>query len=175
MKITRFLAAASIAALLGLGAAAFAGQQYPDASDNSSIGSAVMKYVTPQGRAQQVSSLLSHTSTAVESGHVFLSQSGGNANNFYGGQVNTHASSVWVFLIDGTSIPANGTLGGCGDSVHASGCVAKWWQVAANSTISIDAAFGPIGLQNGAVLVCSSTGDFTLTLSATCLFSGDVQ
>jgi hypothetical protein len=55
MKITRFAAAASVAALLALGVAAYAGQQYPAADDNSSIGSVIMQWLNGSSKGVPVS------------------------------------------------------------------------------------------------------------------------
>lgn len=51
MKIPRFAAAVSLAALLAAGSVALATQQYPSADDSSSIGSVVMQCAV-NGRAQ---------------------------------------------------------------------------------------------------------------------------
>ncbi len=113
----------------------------------------------------------SKTTTTAAASSLVLKASAGN---FYGAQVNTGASAVWVLLVDGTADAGNGAVSGCGTGAHAAGCVAKWWQVPANSTLGVSAA-PPIAMTTGAVLVCSSTGPFTETQSATCTFSGEVQ
>lgn len=112
------------------------------------------------------------TSTAVESGHVMKNKPG----TVSGFQVsNTNASARWVMLINATAVPSNGALIGC-TFAQTSGCVAKWYQIGASSTIGVSWSPGPpLQLGVGVVLVCSSTGPFTLTLAADCAFSGEIN
>ncbi len=97
-----------------------------------------------------------------------------SAGNFYGAQVNTGASAVWVYLLDVTADPGNGALVGCGTGAHAAGCIVRWYQVPANTTFPIGES-PPLAMTNGVVLVCSSTGPFTETQSATCEISGEAK
>lgn len=99
-------------------------------------------------------------SAALESSHV-LKSAGGSLYDF---QVNTGGTAVWVMVFDLSSAPSNGTV-----------TPVKWYQVAINSTLSVNFDAGPILFQNGITMVCSSTGPFTLTLTSTCVFSGEVK
>ena len=85
--------------------------------------------------------------------------------NVIGFQVNSGGAAVWVMLFDSATVPADGTV-----------TPKKLYQLPANSTLTSSWSPGPfLALANGAVLVCSSTGPFTKTASATCAFSGEVQ
>lgn len=116
------------------------------------------------------------TASAVESSHVFKSTGPSNAIDF---QVNnTSSSSVWVMMFDAPSAPAGGgaAIVGCTNQISARPCVAKWYQLAANSTIGVTWSPGPFtNLLTGQTVVCSSTGPFTLTYSANCTFSGEAM
>jgi len=116
------------------------------------------------------------TATAVESSHVFKASGPSAAVDF---QVNnTSGSSLWVMLIDGAVAPtgAGAAIAGCTTAATARPCVAKWYQIGANSTIGVSWSPGPyVWLQTGQVVACSSTGPFTLTYSANCTFSGEAM
>jgi hypothetical protein len=99
-------------------------------------------------------------STALESSRVLLKNNG----VVLGFQVNTTSVAVWVMLFDLSSVPADGAV-----------TPLKWYQVPANQTLGVSWTLDSMGVNNGAVLVCSSTGPFTKTASATCTFSGEVQ
>lgn len=113
------------------------------------------------------------TSSAVESSHVFKTTAG----TVSGFQVNnTNAASRWVMVFSASAAPSNGAKTGCGTTSQTSGCVAKWYQVAGNSTLAVSWSPGPpLLLANGIVVACSSTGPFTLTLAADCTFSGETN
>lgn len=109
-------------------------------------------------------------SAAVESSHTFK-VGAATAIDF---QVNSGASALWIMLFDSSTVPTNGTVSGCANQAAARPCIAKWYQVAANSTIGVTWSPGPfLALQTGQVVVCSTTGPFTLTLSSTCVISGE--
>ena len=114
------------------------------------------------------------TASAVESSHVFKATGPSTAVDF---QVNnTSGSTLWVMLFDAASAPTGGgaAVTGCTNAAASRPCVAKWYQIGANSTIGVTWAAGPfLQLQSGQVLACSSTGPFTLTYSANCVFSGE--
>lgn len=116
------------------------------------------------------------TASAVESSHVFKATGPSTVVDF---QVNnTTASALWVMLFDAATAPTGGgaAVTGCTTPAASRPCVAKWYQVAANSTISVTWTAGPfLQLQTGQVVVCSSTGPFTLTYSANCTFSGEAM
>jgi hypothetical protein len=116
------------------------------------------------------------SATAVESSHVFDSSGPSTAIDF---QVNnTSGSSLWVMLFDAATPPTGGgaVVTGCTNAAATRPCVAKWYQIGANSTIGVTWAPGPfLKLQTGQVVVCSSTGPFTLTYSANCTFSGEAM
>jgi hypothetical protein len=116
------------------------------------------------------------TSTAVESNHVFKASGPSAAVDF---QVNnTSGSALWVMLIDGAVAPtgAGAAIAGCATAATVRPCVAKWYQIGANSTIGVSWSPGPyVWLQTGQVVACSSTGPFTLTYSANCTFSGEAM
>jgi hypothetical protein len=114
----------------------------------------------------------SKSSTALESSHAYCSA----GCNFYGGEVVSTSISGWAMLIDGTAAPSAGALVGCGDTAHATGCVAKWWPIQTGpSVLGIAPGIVPIALTNGAVLIFSSTGPFVNTASATAVFSGEFK
>lgn len=116
------------------------------------------------------------TATAVESSHIFKASGPSTAVDF---QVNnTSGSTVWVMLFDAATPPtgSGASVTGCTNQASARPCVAKWYQIAANSTIGVTWSSGPfLQLLTGQVIVCSSTGPFTLTYSANCTFSGEAM
>ena|ERR1700731_1295171 len=132
---------------------------------------------TPGNQASCGTSIQPQASaTAVESSHVFKTSGPSAAVDF---QVNnTSGSTLWVMLIDGATPPAGSgaAIAGCSAANTARPCVAKWYQIGANSTIGVSWAPGPfVWLQTGQVVVCSSTGPFTLTYSVNCTFSGEAM
>ena len=116
------------------------------------------------------------TNSAVESSHTLKTTGPSTLVDF---QVsNTSASVVWVMVFDATTPPTGGgaAVTGCTTTSSSRPCVAKWYQVSAASTIAVSWAPGPFPqLQTGVVIGCSSTGPFTLTYSANCVFSGEAQ
>ncbi len=116
------------------------------------------------------------TASAVESSHVFKASGPSTAVDF---QVNnTSATALWVMLFDATTAPTGGgaAVAGCSNAAAARPCVAKWYQIGANSTLGVSWSSGPfLQLQTGQVLACSSTGPFTLTYSANCTFSAEAM
>lgn len=116
------------------------------------------------------------TASAVESSHVFKTSGPSTAVDF---QVNnTSASVVWVMLFDAAVAPTGGgaAVTGCTNAAAARPCVAKWYQLGANSTIGVTWSPGPfVWLLTGQVVACSSTGPFTLTYSVNCTFSGEAM
>lgn len=114
------------------------------------------------------------SASAVESSHV-MKASPGTVTGF---QVNnTNAAARWVFLLNATSAPSNGALVGCANAAPSTPpCVAKFYQIGATSTIGVSWSPGPpLFLDAGIVLMCSSTGPFTLTAAADCTFSGEIN
>ena len=116
------------------------------------------------------------TASAVESSHVFKATGPSTAIDF---QVNnTTSSALWVMLFDATTPPpgAGAAVTGCTTVASSRPCVAKWYQIGSGSTMGVSWAGGPLlHLQTGQVVVCSSTGPFTLTYSANCTFSGEAM
>lgn len=114
------------------------------------------------------------SSTAIESSHVFKATGPSTAVDF---QVNnTSGSTLWVMLFDAASAPtgSGAAVAGCATAATARPCVAKWYQIGANSTIGVTWSPGPfLNLSAGQVIACSSTGPFTLTYSANCTFSAE--
>lgn len=86
----------------------------------------------------------------------------GSAGAFYGAQVNSTSAAEWVMLFNATVLPSNGAV-----------TPVAWWQVAANSTLSISEGIG-LSLSTGIVLGCSTSGPFTLTASTLCTFGSGV-
>lgn len=116
------------------------------------------------------------TASSIESSHVFKASGPSTAVDF---QVNnTSASTLWVMLFDAATPPtgSGAAVSGCTNAAASRPCVAKWYQIGANSTIGVTWSSGPfVSLQTGQVVVCSSTGPFTLTYSANCTFSGEAM
>jgi hypothetical protein len=99
-------------------------------------------------------------STAAEASHVFKAGPGWLPEF----QVNSGAVSVWVMLFNAVAAPGDGAV-----------TPVKWYQLPAASTLGV--SFTPVALQftTGITAVCSTTGPFTKTATATCTFSGEVQ
>lgn len=116
------------------------------------------------------------TASAVESSHVFKAS---GPSTVVGFQVNnTSAGSLWIMVFDAAAPPTGGgaVVTGCSTLAAARPCVAKWYQIGANSTIGVTWSPGPfVALQTGQVVTCSSTGPFTLTYSSNCVFSGEAM
>jgi hypothetical protein len=115
------------------------------------------------------------TATAAEGSHVFKSTGQATLVDF---QVNSGATAVWVMVLDAAVAPtgSGAAIAGCTTATTARPCVAKWYQLAINSTLNVTWAPGPFPqLQTGLVLACSSTGPFTITYSTTCTFSAEAM
>lgn len=123
----------------------------------------------------------SGVSTGQESGHI-LKASPGVLEDLQITNWSTSAG-VTVMLLDTTAIPSNGTIATCtGTPAQTSPCIMKWYGVGVAPSTSqpatVTASWQPgpwLHYLNGLVVVCSSTGPMTLTLTATCTFSGEVQ
>jgi len=120
-------------------------------------------------------------STAQESGHLFKNSEGVTA----GFQVNNFltANGLQIFALDANAIPSNSTLATCtGLASQPTPCIMKTYGIAAapsssqSATLGANWAPGPnLHYYSGFVLVCSSTAPPTLTLSANCMFSAEIE
>lgn len=99
-------------------------------------------------------------STALEASRV-LKPAGGL---LYGFQVNTTTLSTWVVVLDTRTAPSNGAI-----------TPVKWYQPAANSTMTVYFGPNPLQMLTGITVACSTTGPFTFTATATCTISGETQ
>ena len=117
--------------------------------------------------------MLPQVSSAIENSHIFKS----TASTVVDFQVNnTSGSAIWVMVFDAATLPSAGTVTGCTVASSSRPCVAKWYQVAANTTLGVSWNPGPYpSLQVGQILVCSSTGPYTLTYTTSCIFSGEAM
>lgn len=80
---------------------------------------------------------------------------------FYGANITAVATAGYLMLFDAAAAPIDGTV-----------TPTKVWVVAANSSLEIGYENG-LTMALGAVLVFSSTGPFTKTVSATAFMSGE--
>lgn len=122
-------------------------------------------------------------STVAETGHLTKASAG----VLVGFQVNNWSTSagLTVMALDATAVPSNGTLAVCSytnGTANTNPCIMKWYGVppalssSQPGTLGVNWAPGPfLHFQNGLVFVCSTTGPTTLTLSANCTFSAEVQ
>lgn len=99
-------------------------------------------------------------SAAAEGSHI-LKAAQGYLNGF---SATTGAAAGYVMLIDSATVPADG-------AVTPKFC----YQVPANTTISETWGAYPAVFNNGIVIVFSTTGCFTKTISATAFFSAQTQ
>lgn len=100
-------------------------------------------------------------SGAAESSHVLKASAG----NFYSAYITTGATAGFFMIDDSATAKSNGAI----TPMH---CI----QVAANSSASISTRGGPPDVfPTGITALFSTTGCFTLTLSATAFFSGSVK
>lgn len=123
----------------------------------------------------------SGVSTTAESGHIIKASQG----VLIGLQLNNWDTSAGktVMLLDATAVPSNGTIATCtGLQSQTSPCIIKWYGVPAAPSAAQPATVGAtwqpgpfVHFLNGLVAVCSSTGPTTLTLSAQCTFSAEIQ
>jgi hypothetical protein len=98
-------------------------------------------------------------STAVAASQILCS----GQCNVAGFEVTTGASAGWVLLFDQNTVPGDGAV-----------TPVKFWQLAINTTLTV-AWHWAVRMNNGAVLVFSTTGPFTKTASATATFSGEAR
>ncbi len=103
--------------------------------------------------------LASVVSSAAENGHVLKASAG----NLYGLDVSSGASAGYVLIFNSTTIPSNGAV-----------TPIKAYPIAANSAIGLSWSPVPLYFSTGISVAFSTTGPFTLTLSATAFFSGEV-
>lgn len=96
--------------------------------------------------------------TTVAAGSIILKASAGN---LYGVNATSGASAGYLLVYDSATVPADGTT-----------TPRKTYVMAANSTIAFDFDI-PLRFAAGIVLVFSTTGPFTKTISATAFLSGD--
>jgi hypothetical protein len=167
--LERWLPLLGLAALLALLLALPAGaqQQVVPCALNVSHSSAACE-IAPSG-----------ISTATESGRVVKTGGGiliaANLNNW------NASAGVTVMALDAAAVPANGTLSVCSGVANANPCVLKWIGIPSAPSASQPSTAniswpGPfLHFLNGLVFVCSSTGPTTLTLTAECTFSAEVQ
>jgi len=127
---------------------------------------------TPMGGGCSTTALPLGTVSAAESSRLFKTKPG----TVSGFQINnTSASARWVMVFNATAAEANGAKVGC-TVAQTAPCVLKWYQVGGSSTVGVSWSPGPpLVFNNGLWMACSSTGPFTLTLAADCVFSGEIN
>ena len=117
--------------------------------------------VAPQASTVQPSSSatgLTRVQSATAAGSLVVKASAGN---LYGYNVAAGASAGYLLIFDAPTAPADGTV--TPKIVHA---------IAANASIQVDRDI-PIAFTTGIVMVFSTTGPFTKTISATAFLAGD--
>jgi hypothetical protein len=115
------------------------------------------------------------TSTATEGSHVFKASGPVTLVDF---NVNNGAGAAWVMVVDAATAPtgSGAAIAGCTNAATPRPCVVKWYQVAANTTVNASWIPGPFPqMQTGLVILCSSTGPFTVTYATTCTFSAEAM
>lgn len=115
---------------------------------------------TPVPGSAASAAIVPVVSTVAESGHVLKASAG----NLYHVAVSTGGTAGFLLVVNATSAPSNG-------AVAPLLCRA----VAANSSLEVDHAIIPDRYGTGITALFSTTGCFTLTLSATATFEGAVQ
>lgn len=78
--------------------------------------------------------------------------------------VTSGASAGYVMLFDAADVPADGAV-----------APLRCLPIAANTGLDVNWRGAPVYLQQGAVVVFSTTGCFTKTASATAFIAGDIQ
>ena len=88
---------------------------------------------------------------------------------------NVSGTATWAFVMDTATVPVNGTIAGCSVSAQPP-CLLKSYQLSTTGS-TMGAMWTPSSLLffAGLVIACSTTAPPTLTLSATCLMSGETQ
>lgn len=104
--------------------------------------------------------IVSVVSAAAESSHVLKASAG----NLYRLAVTTGATAGFLLVVNAAAAPSNGVV-----------TPLLCRQIAANSSLEVDHAALPDRYGTGITALFSSTGCFTLTLSATAMFEGAVQ
>lgn len=110
---------------------------------------------TPSSAA--ASAVSSGQSTVAEGSRIIKASAG----NLYGVNATSGASAGYLLVYDSATVPADGAT-----------TPKKTFVMAANSTIAFDFDM-PIRMASGIVLVFSTTGPFTKTLSATAFLAAD--
>lgn len=111
--------------------------------------------------AAPIGNPIAATQNTTAAGSIILKASQGWLSGF---SVTSAAAAGYVLIFDSATVPGDGT-------VTPKLC----YEMAANSTIHDNWGGHPIPFINGIVLVYSSTGCFSKTISATAFFSGQIQ
>jgi hypothetical protein len=128
-----------------------------DASGNP-LGSSANPSFSSNSASSVAAVGVTRTQTATAAGSLVVKASPGN---LYGYNVVSGASAGYLMLFDATSAPADGVVTPKGVMV-----------VPANSSLVVDRSV-PVRFTTGIVMVFSTTGPFTKTVSATAFLAGD--
>jgi hypothetical protein len=99
-------------------------------------------------------------SASAEGSHIFKTTSG----NLFGFSVTTGATAGYVLVFNSATVPADG-------AVTPVAC----YVAPASNTLGVAFTPVPLTLSNGIVLVFSTSGCFTKTISATSFFLAEIQ
>lgn len=168
--ISRLAVAASVAALLAAGAVAWAGQQYPDASDNSSIGSVVVKWVNSLGLAQPVSQANPLPVGGSDGGAISATATPANASHAAGTSIGGLFTIPIARAAGGSGILTSAFWSSSGGSTGQ--LVLRIWQKNPASTTCTDNTAFAGNATDDANLI---TPPFSLTPSAPSVTTGDAK
>ncbi len=88
---------------------------------------------------------------------------------------NVAGTATWAFAIDSATVPVNGVIAGCSVSAQPP-CLLKAYQLSpTGATIGVSWIPSSLLFFAGIVIACSTTAPPTLTLSETCLMSGETR
>lgn len=121
--------------------------------DGSTVGAAIPSSSATNGIAP--------SANTVVGGSRILKASAGN---LYSVNVVSGASAGFVLIFDSATVPADGTV-----------TPVKCMPLAANTGIDLNFRSLPLAMTNGAVVVFSTSGCYSKTLSTTAFISGDVK
>jgi hypothetical protein len=124
-------------------------------------------------RAQNFDGLGAYGCMGAQVGTCQLKTAGGK---LYGFQLsNVSGTAAWAFVMDTATVPVNGTINGCAPTAGPP-CLLKAYQLSTSgATIGVMWTPSSVLFFAGLVIACSTTAPPTLTLSTTCLISGETQ
>ena len=88
---------------------------------------------------------------------------------------NVAGTATWAFVLDSATTPGNGTVTGCSVTAQPP-CLTKAYILnPAGATLGVSWIPSSLLFFGGLVVMCSTTAPPTLTITETCLYSGETR